>query len=90
MTSKATRGGCEHPKGACMNTPEKGHKLCTTHERAADIPVKGDWIECEATRQRALGAVKVIRVWPLGTIDVESRTGKCYRITGLYKAGWPS
>ena len=30
-----------------------------------------------------LGKCKIIAVYSFGTLDVETKTGKCYRITGL-------
>jgi hypothetical protein len=32
----------------------------------------------------------VVRIYPLGTIDVERADGKRIRMTGLYRAGWPT
>lgn len=46
---------------------------------------QGDFINSER-----LGRCKVLRVLPLGTLEVMARSGRCYRISGLPLASKPS
>lgn len=38
----------------------------------------GDVVTCGR-----LGVCRIIRIYRLGTVDVEARDGRCYRVSGL-------